>query len=108
VTDRTQAGLLRRMQSRLTSLERRISRTPRATPAAALASVADVKLSAGGALQSGWLLCDGALYTSAAQPGLFAAIGTTYNVGGEAPGEFRVPDLDATVVDPNLVYVIKA
>ncbi|MCA4898745.1 MAG: tail fiber protein [Bacteroidota bacterium] len=38
----------------------------------------------------GWLLCDGAIYTSATYPKLFAAIGNAY--GSPAGGQFRVPD----------------
>ncbi len=41
----------------------------------------------------GWLLCDGEQHDPATYPDLFAAIGTTYNTGGENPGWFRVPDL---------------
>lgn len=39
-----------------------------------------------------WLLCDGGLYTQAAEAALFAVIGNNYNIGGEPVGSFRVPD----------------
>src|SRR6266404_1393143 len=42
---------------------------------------------------SGWLQCDGTPYAIADFPDLYAAIGTTYNTGGEPSGTFRVPDL---------------
>lgn len=35
----------------------------------------------------------GQVYKQAAYPSLFAAIGTTYNTGGEAGDEFRMPDM---------------
>lgn len=41
----------------------------------------------------GWLLCDGEEYDSNVHTDLFAAIGTTYNTGGETAGFFRVPDM---------------
>lgn len=44
------------------------------------------------ALPSGWLLCDGTAYNNASYPALYAAIGTSYNRGGEAANTFRVPD----------------
>lgn len=42
-------------------------------------------------IPDGWLLCNNALYDSAVHPALYAAIGTSYNIGGEAAGWFRVP-----------------
>lgn len=41
----------------------------------------------------GWLECAGQLLTQATYPALFAAIGTAFNVGGEAATDFRLPDL---------------
>lgn len=41
----------------------------------------------------GWLYCNGAIVSRASYPQLFAAIGTTYNTGGETGTQFRVPDL---------------
>lgn len=46
---------------------------------------------------SGWLPCDGGLYDIGDYPDLFAAIGDTYDTGGEGPDEFRVPDLRGRV-----------
>jgi microcystin-dependent protein len=40
----------------------------------------------------GWLMCDGSAISRAAFPGLFAAIGTVHNIGGEASTDFRLPD----------------
>lgn len=39
----------------------------------------------------GWLECSGQVVLQADYPELFAAIGTTYNTGGEAGNEFRLP-----------------
>lgn len=44
-------------------------------------------------IQSGWLLCNGAEYSQAAYPDLFAVIGQLYSASLPAPGNFRVPDL---------------
>jgi microcystin-dependent protein len=49
---------------------------------------------AGAAAPSGYLLCDGASYTTAAQPTLFAAIGYVYGGSG---ANFNVPDLRGRV-----------
>lgn len=48
---------------------------------------------AGSTAPGGWLLCDGTDYASIDYPSLHGVIGTTYNIGGEAAGRFRVPDL---------------
>jgi microcystin-dependent protein len=42
---------------------------------------------------SGWLQCDGTAYLQTDFPDLYAAIGSTYDTGGEPTGTFRVPDL---------------
>ena len=49
----------------------------------------------GGAEPSGWVWCDGGLYdsTDSAYSALYAVVGSSYNVGGEASGFFRVPNL---------------
>ena len=52
---------------------------------------------AGGAAPPGWLLCDGALVSRAAYPGLFAAIGTTYGAG-DGSTTFGLPDLRGRVI----------
>ena len=47
---------------------------------------------------SGFLLCDGGLYSRIGDyASLFARIGTTYNTGGESSTHFRVPDLRSRV-----------
>jgi microcystin-dependent protein len=46
---------------------------------------------AGPAVPAGYVLCDGSIYSAAAFPALFLAIGTTWGVGGA--GTFAVPDL---------------
>lgn len=42
---------------------------------------------------TGWLRCDGAEVSQATYANLFAAIGTAFNIGGEGPGNFRLPDM---------------
>ena len=41
---------------------------------------------------SGWLLANGQVVAQATYPDLFASIGTSFNQGGEAGTDFRVPD----------------
>ena len=50
---------------------------------------------AGAAAPSGWALCNGAVKTKTdpAYAALFAVIGVSYNIGGEAADSFRLPDL---------------
>ena len=62
---------------------------------AALASgrPGDVKISAASTVQAGWLECDGSVKVRATYAALFTAISTTYNTGGEAGTDFRLPDL---------------
>lgn len=48
---------------------------------------------AGAAAPAGWLECDGAVVAQADYPDLFGVIGATFNTGGEAGGQFRLPDL---------------
>ena len=45
-----------------------------------------------GTVQTGWLEMDGSIKKRADYPRLFTAIGTTYNTGGEAADEFRLPE----------------
>jgi microcystin-dependent protein len=45
-----------------------------------------------GAVPAGYLLCDGSVVSQATYPALFAAIGTTWDTGGEGGGNFRLPD----------------
>ena len=47
---------------------------------------------AGTAAPTGWLMCYGQTVNTTDYPNLFAKIGATYNVGGEAAGVFRLPD----------------
>lgn len=50
------------------------------------------------AAPSGWLVCDGSVVSRTAHAALFAAIGTTFNTGGEAGTEFRLPELRGELV----------
>lgn len=46
---------------------------------------------------AGWLLCDGAILYRTTYGNLFAAIGTTYNTGGETETQFRAPNFTGRV-----------
>ena len=48
---------------------------------------------AGTSAPDGWLECDGAVISQTTYARLFAAIGTTWDTGGEGAGNFRLPDL---------------
>lgn len=54
--------------------------------------VGEQRLWGAAAAPANWLLCDGGVYTQAAEAALFAVIGNNYNSGGEPVGSFRVPD----------------
>ena len=41
---------------------------------------------------SGWLLCQGGVVSQTTYADLFAAIGTSFNTGGEGAGNFRLPN----------------
>jgi microcystin-dependent protein len=64
-----------------------------ATPPGAIAVWAGSE----GAVPTGWLLCAGQTVSQATFANLFAVVGTTYNIGGEPGGEFRLPDLRGRV-----------
>lgn len=62
---------------------------------------------------TGWLKATGAEVSQTTYAALFAAIGTTFNTGGETPGYFRLPDQrgeilcgfdDGRGVDPGRVF----
>lgn len=53
---------------------------------------------AGAATPVGWAPCNGTTIPRASYPRLFAAIGTTYNTGGELGTDFRLPNLIGRVV----------
>lgn len=42
---------------------------------------------------TGSKMCDGAVYSQTTEQRLYTAIGGRYNIGGEAAGTFRVPDI---------------
>jgi microcystin-dependent protein len=48
---------------------------------------------AGATAPAGWLMCYGQAVNRTTYAGLFTAIGTAYNTGGEAGTDFRLPDL---------------
>ena len=52
---------------------------------------------AGSTAPSGWLTCDGTAVSRTTFADLFAAIGTTYNIGGEAGTDFRLPNMKGRV-----------
>ena len=45
-----------------------------------------------GDLSEKWMIRDGRLLESSSYPDLFAVLGTRHNLGGEAAGQFRLPD----------------
>jgi len=61
-------------------------------------SAGDIKATASPATPTGWFECDGAIKDRAAEPALFAAIGTTWNTGGETSTQFRLPDFRGRVL----------
>jgi microcystin-dependent protein len=48
---------------------------------------------AGSTAPTNWLLCNGTTVSRTTYAALFALIGTTYNTGGEAGTDFRLPNL---------------
>ena len=53
---------------------------------------------AGSSAPSGWLLCYGQTVSRTTYATLFAVLSTTYNTGGEAGTDFRLPDLRGRTV----------
>lgn len=53
----------------------------------------EIKAWSGATLPDGYLNCDGSVVLQSSYPALFAAIGTTWNTGGEPANAFRLPDL---------------
>jgi microcystin-dependent protein len=52
---------------------------------------------AGSTAPTGWLSCDGTTVSRTTYSALFAAIGTTYNIGGEAGTDFRLPNMKGRI-----------
>ena len=63
-----------------------------ATPSSPVVPAGIISAYAGVSAPSGYLLCDGSEVSQATYSDLFAAIGTTYNTGGEGVGNFRLPN----------------
>jgi microcystin-dependent protein len=53
---------------------------------------------AGATAPTGWLLCAGQTVSRTTYATLFALVSTTYNTGGEAGTDFRLPDLRGRVI----------
>lgn len=53
----------------------------------------DIRLTARSSAATGWLLCDGSVVSRTTYAALFTAISTTFNTGGEAGTDFRLPDM---------------
>jgi microcystin-dependent protein len=53
----------------------------------------------------GWLLCNGASYSTTAEAELFAVIGTTFGGSG---GNFEVPNISNLLSNSRLRYMIKS
>lgn len=52
---------------------------------------------AGSAAPTGYLICDGSTVSRTTYAALFAVCGTTYNTGGEAGTDFRLPNLKGRI-----------
>ncbi len=63
-----------------------------ATPSSPVVPAGIISAFGGISAPSGYLLCDGSAVSQATYATLFAAIGTTYNTGGEGIGNFRLPN----------------
>jgi microcystin-dependent protein len=57
----------------------------------------NIKTFAPGVTTVGYLPCDGSQYPQTQYPSLFAVIGTTFNLGTETAGNFRVPNMQGKV-----------
>jgi microcystin-dependent protein len=55
-------------------------------------------------IPAGWLLCDGAEYSTTLYSGLYTIIGSTY--GAASPGFFKVPDYTSTATGGYTIYNI--
>lgn len=77
------------IEKRLTDLDARI---------AGLQRSGEMVVWPAGPLPSGLLQANGALLNRATYPGLFAAIGTTFNTGGETGAQFRLPNVGGAPV----------
>ena len=64
------------------------------TASIGVAPVGSIMIWAGSTAPTGWLLCDGTAYSTAAYPALYAVIGTTY---GSGSGTFLVPNLKGKI-----------
>lgn len=62
------------------------------TAGASAWSPGDFKPTGVAAAPTGWLMCDGSTVSRTTYAALFAAIGTSYNIGGEAGTDFRLPN----------------
>lgn len=51
-----------------------------------------IQMFGGSAAPTGWLLCDGSEVSQTTYASLYAVISSNFNTGGEAPGNFRLPD----------------
>lgn len=67
-------------------------------PMSSVEAPGTIKIFAGAVIPAGFLLCDGGLLNRADYPDLFVAIGTAYNIGGEATTQFRKPDCRGRVI----------
>jgi microcystin-dependent protein len=90
------SAMLRSLRARVTSLERRLARTPTRPDIGQLADAGDIKATARTTAPAGWLICDGSSLLRSAYPTLFAAIGTTY--GALDATHFTLPDPRGRVI----------
>ena len=85
----TAQALWRRVRGNLVSHQARISDLESAPT---LFPTGSVLKFAGAAAPTGWLLCEGQVVLRTAYADLFAIMSTSYNTGGEAGTDFRLPD----------------
>lgn len=94
---RDQESFIKSTRRRLTALERRLSRS--GGGGGSDPTPAGVMLPFGGTVAPpGWLILAGQIISRGANPNLFAVYGTTYNTGGEAGADFRLPDARGRVL----------
>lgn len=57
--------------------------------------VGEIRMFGGASAPAGWFFCDGSVKDKTTEADLFAVIGSTFDTGGEAGTEFRLPDFRA-------------
>lgn len=87
---RSPVGAGREVESRLADLESRLIRTP-------VEPIGILKIWMAGTAPDGYLMVSGQTVSRTTYPKLFALWGTTFNTGGEASSDFRMPSMAGRV-----------